>query len=105
MSSLEQELRESNDSLDSILKKHNTNLTKLFGTEKHTPQEYDSEYERFKDYYYNHLDMDVLTIQRVLGLNPVRWSEYRSKAISETGLKRVGGVKGTYINKVKTWLR
>lgn len=92
MISLEQDIRESDDDLDTILKRHNTNLYEIFNKEpKNKIVEKEHTYEQFKDFYYNRLDLRTSDVQRILGINTHKWMKYLKRAIKETGLKRQGG--------------
>ena len=104
MISLEEDIRTSDDDLDTILKRHNTNLYEIFhGTKKKPDYKVEgSEYEQFKEYYYNHLDMGTEDIKRVVGLNTHRYQEHLKRGIKETGLKRKGhGFGGTKLVEVE----
>lgn len=99
MISLEQDIRESTDSLDTILKRHNTNLHEIFHSYPKKVTVEGDEYEQFKEYYYNHLDLNAHDIQRMLKINSYKWMKFSQKAIEETGLERVRGRGGTKIRR------
>lgn len=95
MLSLSEDLRESNDSLDTILKRHKTNLHDAFkggalDIEKKKPKTSDCTYEEFKDCYYNRLDFSEKDIIKHFGISIYKYRKWVKQAIAETGYKRLG---------------
>ena len=101
MLSLSEDLRESDDSLDTILKRHKTNLYNEL--REITPGVIENKsvtcsYETFKEYYLNHLELSADKIMEALNLTRYKYRLLTSKVMRETGHKRTGA--GEYGRKL-----
>lgn len=98
---MSEDLRESDDSLDTILKRHKTNLQIEFGGIASTITENKSvtcTYETFKEYYLNHLELSADKIIEALNLTRYKYRLLVSKVMRETGYTRTGA--GEYGRKL-----
>lgn len=98
MISLADDLRESTDSLDLVLKRHNHNLRTAMGEKPAPRMEYTKDeiaqmsplekYDLFKRLYLKRLDLEVNEILDMLSIQSSLYMHYLNRIKSETGLRR-----------------
>lgn len=98
MMSLAEDLRESTDSLDLILKRHNHSLRTAMGEKPAMRVEYTKDeiarmsplekYDLFKKLYLKRLDLGVNEIRNMLNIQSRLYNHYLNRIRLETGLRR-----------------